>query len=95
MGERSFLSTAEYIGIVHGDAASGYGISFPDLPGCHSVGDDIDALRTNAAEAIELFLDGEDVGRFPASERDAIVAALSGEDRAAPLLAVPVTVGAH
>ena len=84
-----------YIGVVHGDAASGYGISFPDLPGCHSVGDDIDALRTNAAEAIELFLDGEDVGRFPASERDTIEAGLSDENCSALLIAVTLAVGVH
>ena len=84
-----------YIGVVHGDAASGYGISFPDLPGCHSVGDTIDALRTNAAEAIELFLDGEDVGRFPASEEDAIEAGLSDENCSALLIAVTLAVGIH
>jgi len=59
------------------------------------VGDTIDALRTNAAEAIELFLDSEDVGRFPASEKGSIVAGLSDEDRGARLIAVPVAVGAH
>ena len=39
-----------------GDAKS-YGIIFPDLPGCVSVGDDMDELFNNAVEAITLYLD--------------------------------------
>ncbi len=85
----------QYIGVVHGDAATGYGITFPDLPGCHSVGDTIDTLRMNAIEAIELFLDGEEVERFPARDKAAITAGLSGADRGATLLAIPLAIGAH
>lgn len=83
----------QYIGIVHGDEASGYGITFPDLPGCHSVGDTIDALRTNAAQAIELFLDGEEIEGFPATDEGAIAARFSGKDHSAHLLAVRLAIG--
>lgn len=33
-----------YIGIVHQDAGSAYGISFPDAPGCFSAADTLDDL---------------------------------------------------
>lgn len=78
-----------YIGIVHKDADSSYGISFPDLPGCFSAGENLGELERNAIEAIELFLDGEDPAVFPASEMTAIRTALPNDDRDAMLMAVP------
>lgn len=79
-----------YIGIVHKDADSSYGISFPDLPGCFSAGETLDELERNAVEAIELFLDGEDVTQFPARGIDAVRADMTDEDRDAILMAVPL-----
>lgn len=78
-----------YIGIVHKDEDSSYGIAFPDLPGCFSAGEDLADLERNAIEAIELFLDGEDASNFPASDLVAVHAGLDAEDRDALLLAVP------
>lgn len=78
-----------YIGVVHKDPDSSYGIAFPDLPGCFSAGDDLDQLERNAIEAIDLFLDGEDVARFPARDMTAIRAALDEGDREAMLVAIP------
>lgn len=45
-----------YIGIVHRDANSAYGISFPDAPGCFSAADSLDDLFGMADEALELWL---------------------------------------
>ena len=42
-----------YIAIVHKDAHSAYGVSFPDAPGCFSASDALDGLFGNANEAIE------------------------------------------
>lgn len=78
-----------YIGIVHKDTDSSYGIAFPDLPGCFSAGDDLAELERNAIEAMELFLDNEDVAAFPASDMADIRASLSEADRNAMLMAVP------
>lgn len=47
-----------YIAIVHKDAASAYGVTFPDAPGCFSAADEIDDLFANAAEALELWSQG-------------------------------------
>ena len=65
-----------YIGVVHKDADSSYGIAFPDLPGCFSAGESLAELERNAIEALELFLDGEDVEAFPASDMTDIRAGL-------------------
>lgn len=44
-----------YIAIVHKDAGSAYGVTFPDAPGCFSAADAIDDVFANAAEAIALW----------------------------------------
>ena len=55
-----------YIGLVHKDPDSDYGVSFPDLPGCTTVGSTIAELHEMAAEVLALYLeslvaDGEDI----------------------------------
>lgn len=47
-----------YIALIHKDAASDYGISFPDLPGCVSAGSSLEEARIMAAEALALHLEG-------------------------------------
>ncbi len=51
-----------YIGVVHKDRDSAFGIHFPDVPGCFSAADDMNDLVPNAIEALSLL--GEDV-RLP------------------------------
>lgn len=41
-----------YIGIIHKDLESCYGISFPDFPGCISAGDTLQEAMTSGAEAL-------------------------------------------
>ena len=48
----------KYIGLVHKDVDSDYGVSFPDLPGCVTAGSTIEEAREMAAEALALHLDG-------------------------------------
>jgi len=48
----------KYIGLIHKDADSDYGVSFPDLPGCISAGSTLEEARAMAAEALALHLDG-------------------------------------
>lgn len=52
-----------YIGIVHKDPDSAYGISFPDAPGCFSAADEMDDVFAMAEEAltgwIEVMLERE------------------------------------
>lgn len=49
---------AQYIALIHKDADSDYGVSFPDLPGCISAGATLDEARAMAEEALALHLEG-------------------------------------
>ncbi len=46
---------AYYIGLVHKDKDSAYGVQFPDVPGCYSASDDMDHVIGNATEALSLW----------------------------------------
>ena len=48
-----------YIGIVHQEGDSAFGIHFPDVPGCFSAADRFDDLLPNATEALSLFFEDE------------------------------------
>ena len=66
-----------YIGLIHKDTDSGYGVSFPDLPGCITAGRTLEEAREMAAEALALHLEGlEEDGAaiLPPSSANAIVA---------------------
>jgi predicted RNase H-like HicB family nuclease len=43
-----------YIALIHKDADSSYGVSFPDLWGVVTAGDTIDEAMQHAAEALEF-----------------------------------------
>jgi predicted RNase H-like HicB family nuclease len=47
-----------YIGLIHKDASSDYGVSFPDFPGVVTVGKDLDEARAMAEEALAFHIDG-------------------------------------
>jgi predicted RNase H-like HicB family nuclease len=60
---------ANYIALIHKDADSDYGVSFPDFPGCISAGATLDEARAGAEEALALHIEGmiEDGAPIPAS----------------------------
>jgi predicted RNase H-like HicB family nuclease len=43
-----------YIALIHKDADSCYGVSFPDVPGVFTAGDTIDEAIRKAAEVLEF-----------------------------------------
>lgn len=43
-----------YIALIHKDADSSYGVSFPDVPGVITAGDTIDEAMQQAAEVLEF-----------------------------------------
>ena len=47
-----------YVSFIHRDPDSGYGISFPDFPGCVSVGDTVDAAVRQGCEALAFHVEG-------------------------------------
>lgn len=49
---------ATYIGLLHKDSDSDFGVSFPDFPGCVTAGNTLEEARQLAAEALELHIEG-------------------------------------
>jgi predicted RNase H-like HicB family nuclease len=45
---------AHYIALIHKDANSCYGVSFPDVPGVFTAGDTIDEAIRKAAEVLKF-----------------------------------------
>ena len=66
-----------YYGLVHKDADSAYGISFPDLPGCFAASDEETDILEAAQTALVLYAqDGEvlaDPRSFPELQSDSTV----------------------
>lgn len=57
---------ATYIAIMHKDAESDYGVSFPDFPGCITAGGTLDEAKDMAVEALTghmqaMLDDGEEI----------------------------------
>ena len=57
-----------YLAILEPNGGGGYGVYFPDLPGCTSYGDDYDTAQSMAQVALGLHLyemekDGDDIPR--------------------------------
>jgi predicted RNase H-like HicB family nuclease len=48
----------EYIAYLHKEPGSDYGVSFPDFPGCITVGRTLDEASRMAAEALNLHIQG-------------------------------------
>ena len=60
------MNKITYLAVCEPDGENGFGVYFPDLPGCVTYGSDIDDARIKAKEALELHIygmqeDGEDL----------------------------------
>ena len=53
---------ARYIGLIDGEAGA-YGIIFPDLPGCTSMGDTVEEVIANGADAMRLWVEVAEASR--------------------------------
>jgi predicted RNase H-like HicB family nuclease len=49
---------ANFVAFIHKDPETGYGVSFPDLPGCITVGATLEEARSLAVEALTLHIGG-------------------------------------
>jgi predicted RNase H-like HicB family nuclease len=49
---------ANYIAIVHKDADTDFGVSFPDFPGCITAGQNVDEAKDLSQEALALHIQG-------------------------------------
>jgi predicted RNase H-like HicB family nuclease len=54
--QKSFVKTT-YKAVVHDEAEGGYWAEVPELPGCFTQGETLDALYQNLLEAIACHLD--------------------------------------
>jgi predicted RNase H-like HicB family nuclease len=82
----------QYIALIHKEAGSDYGVSFPDLPGCVTAGVDLDDARQMAEEALALHLAGmaEDEEPIPEpSSLEAVMADRENRDAVAILVKAP------
>ena len=44
-----------YMGLVHKEKGSAFGVQFPDVPGCYSAADDMEDVVRNATEVLSLW----------------------------------------
>jgi predicted RNase H-like HicB family nuclease len=70
----------QYIALIHKDADSDYGVSFPDLPGCVTAGVDLDDARRMAEEALGLHLEGMEEDRDPIPEPSSLEAVMADRE---------------
>lgn len=56
-----------YIALIHKEADSSYGVSFPDIPGVITGGDTIDEAMSMAREVLEFAAEDWDGDSFPAA----------------------------
>src|SRR5262245_37069010 len=80
-----------YIGLIHKDEGSDYGVSFPDFPGVVTAGKDLDDARRMAEEALAFHIEGllEDGGVLPkASSLEDVMADPANKAGVAILVAV-------
>jgi predicted RNase H-like HicB family nuclease len=86
---------ANYIAIVHKEANTDFGVSFPDFPGCIAAGQSVDEAKDSAQEALALHVQGmiEDGDQLPIpSKLEDIMADTDYADAVAYLvIAVPDT----
>ncbi len=95
---------AAYIALIHKDADSDYGVSFPDLPGCVTAGRTIEDARASATEALALHIEGmiEDGEAIPApsdlttimsdrENKDGVAVLVEGPERTVKTVRVNIT----
>lgn len=82
----------QYIALIHKDAKSDFGVSFPDFPGCITAGRTLDEVRDMAPEALALHIagmeaDGEAIPE--PSSLESVMAMLENRDGVAILVPAP------
>jgi predicted RNase H-like HicB family nuclease len=80
----------QYIGLIHKDPESDYGVSFPDFPGVATAGRTLDEARVMAEEALAFHIEGlvADNEAIPEpSTLETVMADLANRDGVAILVA--------
>ena len=71
-----------YVSFIHRDGDSSYGISFPDFPGCVSVGDTVDDAIRYGCEALAFHVEGLSDDGEPVPPPRSVEAIKAGPDLA-------------
>lgn len=83
-----------YIALIHKDADSDYGVSFPDLPGVITAGSSLDEARVMAAEALTFHLQGLAADGEAVPEPSSLEAIMSdGENKDGVAVLIPAPAG--
>jgi predicted RNase H-like HicB family nuclease len=87
---------AHYIALIHKDADSDFGVSFPDFPGCVTAGTTLDEALEMAQEALgghiaTMLEAGETIP--PASAMESVMAEAENRNGVAVLVAAPEDTG--
>jgi predicted RNase H-like HicB family nuclease len=73
-----------YVAVVHRVGHSGYGVSFPDVPGCTAAGRTVDQAMRAAREALDRHLGGlKDAGKPLPAARDFHAVIMSTDSKGA------------
>jgi predicted RNase H-like HicB family nuclease len=68
---------SNYIGLIHKDADSDFGVSFPDFPGVVTAGETLDEARQMAEEALAFHVEGMIEDAEPIPEPSSLEAIMS------------------
>ena len=82
----------QYIALIHKEAESDFGVSFPDFPGCVTAGATLDEARDMAAEALACHIEGleKDGETLPVpSSLEAVMSDAANRDGVAILVSAP------
>lgn len=82
----------QYTALIHKEADSDYGVSFPDLPGVITAASNLDEARKLATEALAFHLEGLAEDGEPAPEPSSLKEVMSvreNKDGVAILIAAP------
>lgn len=71
-----------YVAFIHTDEAGGFGISFPDLPGCVSDGDTVESALNRGEAALAFHVEGMREDGLPVPHPRAVDAVLADPDLA-------------
>lgn len=69
-----------YIGLIHKDQGSDFGVDFPDFPGCVTAGESLEEARSMAAEALALHIQGMTEDSEPIPEPSGLDAVMSNRE---------------
>ncbi len=100
---------SEYIALIHKEASTGFGASFPDFPGAITVSETLEELRASAEEVLAFHIEGmieygddipmptafDVIAQEPDFQDAVAVLVIKAPDVAAPAVRINVTIPDH